>query len=571
MSSYAGFKILLDSPAVAPALGFDQFADAFLEIIEDSDPRFAIGVFGGWGSGKTTLIRAIAQKVGAPGVSESVVPVWFNAWRYEREEHMIVPLLDTLRDALVDWADEHKGDPGGVREKAVRAAATAGRAARAIFAGLTLKAKSPDWMGGVDVGFDGSKFLNEIRHGDDEEAAATPQSFYHASFKALKEAFDGFIVDDRDGANKTRDTDGQGVTKRRIVVFVDDLDRCLPLNALEVLESMKLFFDLEGFIFVVALDRDVVERAIEAKYRDRDLAIATPANDEPELTIRGSEYIKKIFQVPFTLPPVALEQLDEFVATLVAGMPAEQIEDLNNRVRPHLDYVVGSAARVNPREVKRFVNAYLLQMKTRPMIQPDVVLAMQTLAFRPDWEDAYEALLAEPDAFADAVRRQLDANPNAVEDLWPELAGVVGDLVEYLGTPQARSLLDAPLNLYIYSVESSRSVDSRLIEVYPRLGSVRRLLRTFDSDGVGVTPQLREELSKELRMVVSVAGSVLTGPTGGALQQSLLELVQEMPESGSKGQDWGPWRQRADTILARLRQRLLSARRASTVGPSSAA
>jgi hypothetical protein len=127
------------------------------------------------------------------------------------------------------------------------------------------------------------------------------------------------------------------------------------------------------------------------------------------------------------------------------------------------------------------------------------------------------------------------------------------------------------LNQYIYSVESTRSVDPRLIEVYPRLGSVRRLLRRLDSESVGASSQLREELSKELRTVVSVAGSVLTGPTGGPLQQGILELVQQMPESGPEAQDWGPWHQRADTLLTRLRQRLLSARRASTVGPTSAA
>lgn len=557
MSGYGDFRILLDNPAADPALGFDQFADAFLEIVEESDPRFAIGIFGGWGSGKTTLMRAIEKKATAPRIAGSVVPVWFNAWRYEREEHLIVPLLDTLRDALFNWANERKGDPG-VREKAIHAAAVAGKAARAIFAGVTLKAKSPSWMGGLDVGFDGSKFLSEIRQDNDEQAANTPQSFYHASFKAMKEAFDSFVVDE------------QRVMKRRIVVFVDDLDRCLPQNALQVLESMKLFFDLDGFIFVVALDRKVVERVIEAKYGGPGWATATSASGEPEPTIQGSEYIKKIFQVPFALPPVALDQLDEFMDALAAGLPADQAEDLQNRVRPHLDYVVGATGRVNPREVKRFVNAYLLQMKTRPMLQPDVVLAMQTLAFRSEWGRTYEALSAEPDAFVDAVRRQLEGDPNAVESLWPELAGVIGELVEYLGTPAARKLLDAQVDLYIYSVESTHSVDPRLIEVYPRLGSVRRLLRRLDQGAVP-TPDLREELSRELRSVVSLAGSLLTSPTGAALLGSIQELVVQMPRPGPEAQgSWKPWREQADTLLTRLRERLLISRRASTVGPTSA-
>jgi hypothetical protein len=85
---------------------------------------------------------------------------------------------------------------------------------------------------------------------DGESLADDPVSFYHASFNAMKEAIREFVAG----------------TDRRIVVFVDDLDRCLPNNAPEVLESMKLFFDLEGFVFVVGLDQSVIERAIELKY-----------------------------------------------------------------------------------------------------------------------------------------------------------------------------------------------------------------------------------------------------------------------------------------------------------------
>jgi predicted KAP-like P-loop ATPase len=63
----------------------------------ESSPQFAIGIFGGWGSGKTTLMRAIEDKLD----SSRAVSVQFSAWRYEKEEHLIVPLLDTIREALV--------------------------------------------------------------------------------------------------------------------------------------------------------------------------------------------------------------------------------------------------------------------------------------------------------------------------------------------------------------------------------------------------------------------------------------------------------------------------------------
>lgn len=53
----------------------------------------------------------------------------------------------------------------------------------------------------------------------------------------------------------------------RVIVFIDDLDRCMAANALEILESMKLFFDMEGFVFVVGLDQAVIERAVTARYQ----------------------------------------------------------------------------------------------------------------------------------------------------------------------------------------------------------------------------------------------------------------------------------------------------------------
>ena len=52
-SGYADFRILVDDPAIKPALGFGDYADAFAEIVCDSPPRFAVGIFGTWGSGKT--------------------------------------------------------------------------------------------------------------------------------------------------------------------------------------------------------------------------------------------------------------------------------------------------------------------------------------------------------------------------------------------------------------------------------------------------------------------------------------------------------------------------------------
>src|SRR5688572_7883704 len=81
-----GYRIVLDLPSRSPALGFDQYARVLKDIIVKSEPQLAIGVFGEWGVGKTTLMLALKERLRV----EEHITVQFNAWRYEREEHLIV-------------------------------------------------------------------------------------------------------------------------------------------------------------------------------------------------------------------------------------------------------------------------------------------------------------------------------------------------------------------------------------------------------------------------------------------------------------------------------------------------
>ena len=526
------YKILLDDPAQQPKLGFEQYARAFAGIIRESEPRFAIGVFGNWGSGKTTLMRAIERRLAD---DPEVITLWFNAWRYEREEHLIVPMLDTLREALLAWAEANEAntDRHESSTRARRAAATVARAARAILVGLTLRAGLP---GGPELALDASKIVADWSQAP-LDTAAEPQSFYHASFTALQGSLEGVI----------------GPDVQRIVIFVDDLDRCLPANALQVLESMKLFFDLTGFVFVVGLDRRVVELAIEAKYG---------AGGPAEAPIKGVDYIKKIFQVPFTLPAISRLQLDEFLGTIAPPQisPA-QGEDLRKRVRPHLTHLVADAG-VNPREVKRYLNAYTLQRRTRPNLDADVVLCLQTLEFRVEWKDAYDTLLSEREVFTDAVRRQLGGEAAAVENLWPELAAIPGTMLEYLGSPAGRRLLEVPsLDPYLHSVEATRSTQPGLMESYRALGGLRGLLRSFDAAGTSEQRwQLRSDLLKQGK---SLLGTVTQMSSGGAtaLLADVNELIQrsELPRvTGGEASDaeLDSWRGAVGDLLARVQAHL---------------
>lgn len=553
MSNGTGYRILLDTPSDSPALGFPEIADALAEIVMESSPRFAIGLFGGWGAGKTTLMQAIESRLDP----SRAIAVRFSAWRYEKEEHLIVPLLDSIRDALLIWAAGRRGH----QQAAKKTAKTIGMVMRSIVAGSSVRLGVP---GAIDVSFDANKALAAA---NEQVAAAAearvPRSSYHASFRALKEAFEEFAGPRAD---------------RRIVVFVDDLDRCLPDNALQVLESMKLFFDLDGFVFVVGLDRDVVEHVIDTKF-------SRPTQTDGDTStgaIRGAEYIKKIFQVPFPLTPVVLDQLPAFLnrAFEEANLPASQRVELEHVVTPHLRYVVGDD-NVNPREIKRYINAYTLLTRIHPHLDRAVLLALQTIDFRRDWAQVDDALLAYQGAFVDALQRRA-TEPTATEDLDPELVSLPDDFLEYVtpGEPGAPLLTVPNIEQYLFNAEASRTThDPSLLRAIRDLGQIGRMLRDANKNRPTNKRFIRDvhKLCSQVRSAIPPATS---STLAGLVHQDIDELTSRIEPEAKLGtnpktqaevdesQDWerlAPLVEEWEELARRAAKRLLRLNRAGNI------
>ena len=506
--------MLLDSPAEHPGIGFDDYAEALAEVIVSSRAEFAVGILGSWGSGKTTLMRAIKQELDR---NESVVPVWFAAWRYEKEPNLILPLLDVLREALEKRAKDKRG-------WAYDAAVAVSRAGLAILAGLKLKAGLP---GGIEADLELGKTIEAIKAGREEP---TPLSPYHAGYQMLRGAIE------RLSAGGTR----------RVVIFIDDLDRCLPKNALSVLESMKLFFDVEGCVFVVGLDHEIAEKAVAVKYR----SIAGEGTTEPGIS--GSDYVKKMFQVPFTLPPITADQLKGYLDTIErnGAFGAAQRRDFIDNVRPHFGLLQGGDP-VNPREIKRRINLYTMQLKilSRRLGEspdPDVVLALLCMNFRPDWHVFYVQLADNPRYFQETLREAL-GGPGQLDAVY--LAGarfaLPADLAEYLRGRAAAVLRVENLQAYVSTAESIWTSDSWVLGARTELNRLRRagdelvvgktssgeaarkirshVDRLFSLIGSrhessGPLGVLRENLDAALGNLMAVAGELVAdqAPVGGA-------------------------------------------------------
>jgi predicted KAP-like P-loop ATPase len=90
--------IITDDIAIEPILDFNLYTNAIVKIVKESYPKFTIGLFGDWGTGKTTLMNSIYKILQKD--SDSIL-VRFETWRYEREEQFaLIPLMKTIAFAL---------------------------------------------------------------------------------------------------------------------------------------------------------------------------------------------------------------------------------------------------------------------------------------------------------------------------------------------------------------------------------------------------------------------------------------------------------------------------------------
>ncbi len=332
--------ILSDQPAAQDRLNFGPYAKTLAEIVADpdTDTPLTIGVFGSWGQGKTSLLSMVERRLEAlTQPAFALHTVWFNAWLYSREDALwralIARVLQGARAFDLDpatRADLHQ------LEGRLYGLAEPGGGELALPAGLLppeAHASLPTRMG-LEV-------LRRQLHraGEDEERLRELEAL-------IADVEESYALTRRDRLVALDDfrRHFECLSRRciaprgRLTIFIDDLDRCLPEKAVEVLEAIKLFLDVPGFVFMLGVDRAVIEEGIRVRY----------AGHKSRLS--GANYLEKIIQIPFSLPPIASNAVETYIREETAGnLPDERCETV---------FSVGLEP--NPRRIKRTLNVFLL-------------------------------------------------------------------------------------------------------------------------------------------------------------------------------------------------------------------
>lgn len=293
-------------------LGFSVYSKVLGDAAIGTPGPFTIGIFGEWGTGKTSLMRLTQSYLNN---HKHVITVWFNAWRYEKEEHPIVPLVATIVRELERNKTfiQNLSDGGRSLIKSLRAVAY-GFSAKS-------KVKVPGFAE-VEASFVAKDMI-------DREENLTPdplldRSLYYEAFERLSEL------------------PSRG--RARIVVIIDDLDRCFPDSAIRLLESIKLVLAQPGFIFVLGVARSIIEGYLQHRYKT-----------EYGITdFEGQSYLDKIVQLPFHIPPHK-GRMNDFSEKILARISIDS-RDGFQEILP----IVSSASGANPRSTVRFVNNLLI-------------------------------------------------------------------------------------------------------------------------------------------------------------------------------------------------------------------
>jgi hypothetical protein len=348
-------------------LGFSVYAKVLADATVNTAGPFSIGVFGEWGTGKTSLMRIVEAELKKRNNAErkkhthetkkEIITIWFNAWRYEKEEHPIIPLIGTIVKEVEK--NEH------FLENLQNEKTSFLKLLRAVAYGVSLKSKLMiPGFAEVEASFVAKDML-------ERKNKLTPdplldRSLYYEAYENLS-------------AHKVP-------KNSRIVIIIDDLDRCFPDYAVKLLESIKLVLAQPGFIFIIGIARKVIEGYLQHRY-EKDFGV---------IGFKGNSYLDKIIQLPFHIPSHS-DRMEEFSNKILRRID----DDIKNELYLILP-IIGAVSGGNPRAMIRFINNLIIDIAINDNLKKDNVTVeigyfAISRCLQQRWSEIYYSLIQSGD------------------------------------------------------------------------------------------------------------------------------------------------------------------------------
>ena len=286
-----------DNETTQDLLGYQVHADLLKKIILNDDMLpISIGVFGNWGSGKSSLMLLLQQSLHEWEKSQQnekhkiILQVYFNSWQFESYDSTKLTMIESILEALDKDINKRKDVFERVDDFLERI--------NFLKVGVFILKKAyenltPDWL---KKWLPKNKDLDKITNKDKynnllEDVTKGNTSKFIATFRELFEE----LVDD--------------MGYKAVVVYIDDLDRCEPKRIIGCLEAVKLFVNVRKTAFIIGADERIIEYAISQHY---------PIQMKKEdISSPFSDYLEKLIQLPYKLPRLSDNEQETYITLLL--------------------------------------------------------------------------------------------------------------------------------------------------------------------------------------------------------------------------------------------------------------
>ena len=283
----------VDDPFANDLLDRKESVEVLTHLVRSFEGPCVLAVDAAWGNGKTTFLKIWAQYLR----NERFPVVEFNAWETDFSGDPFVALSTELTEGLQEYTKTDKDKPLELKIAKTKKVAT--ELLRRSVPGLIRLGAASIPLVGTEVG---------------EALASYPEkslSEYQEAKKSIKE-FRGALKDMADALSDSREN-------RPLIVVIDELDRCRPSYAVELLEVAKHMFAVECIVFVLAVNRSELAHSIKALYGGG---------------FDAQGYLRRFFDVDLRLPEPDREAFINAMLTTV------RIDDYYGRMKDQDDRIV---------------------------------------------------------------------------------------------------------------------------------------------------------------------------------------------------------------------------------------
>ncbi len=235
-------------------------------LIISTNNAFTLSINANWGAGKTTFIKLwkayLKQQHG-------INSIYFSAWEDDFSKEPLISILGEINQYI---SENFYADPE-VEKKFEKVKNIGGK---------ILKRGIPAFLKGMTSG------LVDLDKGFEEAIGTIAES-------TAKELIDNYSKDKlvtEEFKNTIKDLLSYIDKDKPFVVFIDELDRCRPTYAIELLERIKHIFGIDGLIFVLAIDKTQLGESIKSQYGNIDT----------------DNYLKRFIDMEFSLKNLKIDQ-----------------------------------------------------------------------------------------------------------------------------------------------------------------------------------------------------------------------------------------------------------------------